>query len=72
MILTGNTRLRLGLFGRLILQVELGSRVWNDHTKWNENRLEWRDASVAHLTMLEKPPTYNQTDKSGCGCGGAH
>ena len=56
-MLTGNTRYRVGFFGRIIVQVE--QRWWGmpPHSRvvgWNAT---WRDASPLDLADLEVPKT---------------
>lgn len=49
--LTGKFRFRTNIFGRLILQVQFS--ITDEDPHGSHTRVNWRDASVEDLTLLE-------------------
>lgn len=50
-MLTGKTRYRAGLFGKLILQVE--ESYFDDHPLGTDTKRKWRDARIDDLQEQE-------------------
>jgi hypothetical protein len=50
--LTGKTRFRTTMFGKLVLQVEYSYTDYDQHAG-STTRNNWRDARVEDLTLLE-------------------